>query len=410
MEALFSTEDFSSIAGQDSLLPKCSSCLLYKHCISPKMPVSGKGKRKILLVGEAPGKTEDREGIQFCGKTGYRLERALDEVGIDMRRDCWITNAVICRPTKPSGANRTPTSKELDYCRPNLHKTLRELKPEIILTVGQPALSSVLHGIWREKLGTMTKWLGWQIPCQKLNAWICPTWHPSFVEKQQEKNDFKVVQKIWLKHLKKVSTLEGRPWKKVPDFHSKTKLIYDPDEAADYIDTWIKQKPDALAFDYETTTRKPHSKHAEIYSCSLSDGKIAIAFPWAGRAIQAMVKFLQSDIPKIASNIAFEDSWSRIVLGVKVRAWKWCTVHGEHWLDSRTGICGLKFLALVLLGFSVYDEGIKPYLKSTKPGGNQPNKIRECELGEILHYNALDSLLAYKVAEKQMKEGNYEQE
>src|SRR5437016_854966 len=81
-----------------STLPQCESCGLYKKCFTPKMAISGMGKRKVLVIGEAPGENEDREGVQFVGKAGEKLIQHLENIGVSLRSDCWITNANICRP------------------------------------------------------------------------------------------------------------------------------------------------------------------------------------------------------------------------------------------------------------------------------------------------------------------------
>jgi uracil-DNA glycosylase family 4 len=158
-----------------SRIPHCGSCGLFRQCKSPKMPVSGKGRKQILLVGEAPGKNEDLEGKQFVGKTGQLLERSLRSVGIDMRRDCWLTNALICRPPN----NAKPSHKEIGYCRANLINTIEKLKPEIIIPIGDAAVESLMTWLWKDKIGSIGRWVGWNIPHQKLNAWICHIWHPS---------------------------------------------------------------------------------------------------------------------------------------------------------------------------------------------------------------------------------------
>lgn len=405
MEALFSTEEFAKTEAPESLYPKCSSCLLYKKCQNGKMPHSGKGKKRILIVGEAPGEQEDKNNTQFCGETGRLLERVLDSVGIDMRRDCHLANAIACRPTR-NGRNRTPTLKEVSWCRPNLVNTIKEVEPEIIIPLGAVALKSILTGLWRDKIGAVTRWLGWQIPSQIGNYWICPSWHPSYVYRDREMPDYKLLLKLWKKDLKAAVELEGRPWKKIPDYRSKVQVIMDAREAADIIDQLVKDKPECCAFDYETTCRKPESEYAEIVSCSVSDGKTTISFPWMGKAISAMKRFLKSPIPKIASNFKFEERWSRKLLELSVVNWDWCTMTGAHWLDSRSGITSIKFQAFVLLGFPIYDEGVKPYLMSEDKGGNSPNRIRECDLHALLLYGGLDSLLEWLVARVQKRRYN----
>src|ERR1022692_2317444 len=81
-----------------ALVPQCGSCGLYQTCLSPKMPVSGGGRRGILVVGESPGETEDRENTQFVGKTGNYLRSVLRDLDVNLDEDCWKTNSLICRP------------------------------------------------------------------------------------------------------------------------------------------------------------------------------------------------------------------------------------------------------------------------------------------------------------------------
>jgi uracil-DNA glycosylase family 4 len=165
-----------------SLIPECNKCGLFRHCKSPKMPVSGKGRKRVLIVAEGPGKNEDDRGIQLCGNAGHELVRLLHKIGVNMRRDCWLTNAVICRPMDANGSNRAPTDNELSYCRPNLLGTIKELEPEVIIPLGKHATKSVIALAWKDgEVDDMGSWAGWCIPNTKFNCWITPTYHPSFL-------------------------------------------------------------------------------------------------------------------------------------------------------------------------------------------------------------------------------------
>ncbi len=384
-----------------SLIPACGKCGLLKFCKSPKMPVSGEGRRKILVIGEAPGKNEDDQNKQFVGETGKHLEKVLKRFDVDLRKDCWLTNALICRPAD----NRTPTDKEIDYCRPNVIKTIKELKPEIIVLLGGPAVKSVMPYVWREDdVGKIGTWAGFQIPSTQLNCWICPTYHPSYV-KREEKNP--VVQKYFEKHLKAVSRLHGCPWPDGPrDYESEVKRILDPREVVKYVKQYIEAgKP--IGFDYETNMLKPDSKKAKIISCSISDGETTIAYPFYGQAIEATWALLRSDLGKIASNLKFEDRWTRKFLGKGVKNWIWDTMVAAHVIDTRRGITSIKFQAFVRLGTVPYDAHIKPFLASMDAGGiNQAHN--EVELDQLLKYNGLDSLYEILVAFQQMKELGYD--
>lgn len=392
-----------------SLIPKCGECGLFKTCVSPKMPYSGKGKRKILLLGEAPGKNEDDKNRQFVGESGSYLQSILTKVGIDMREDCWLHNAVICRPPKnelPEGA--------VDHCRPNLVKTLQELKPEIIIPLGATAVKSLIGWLWKEDVDSINRWVGWRIPCQRdgynkeFNCWICPTWHPSYLQRSRKDPSIKnsgVMEKFFEEHLRAAAKLQGRPWKEVPDYKSKVRILYTADEAIPLIREFAKgNKP--IAFDYETTMLKPDSTRAQIYSCSISDGKTTIAFPWLERIAPVVGELLKSNLPKIGFNAKFEDRWTRKEFGHGVNNWLWCGMLAAHTLDNRKLICSLKFQSFILLGQQSYDDHIKPYLQGKD--SNSPNKIKELDLKQLLLYNGLDSLLEWKVAKIQMRSMGYE--
>ncbi len=392
---------------EDKLIPRCGACGLHEHCDSPKMPVWGEGRRKVLVVGEAPGSVEDKEGRPFIFTTGQHLRKALAPLGVDLDRDCWVTNSLRCWPWtwahKEGGTkykkNRTPTELEIDHCRPNLLNAIRELNPEVILLLGNAPVKSLIGWLWKEDPGGIGKWAGWTIPCQRLNAWICPTYHPSYLLREENP----VLDRMWAKHLEAAFSLEGRPWKEVPDYPSKVWRILDPRHASPVLEI-MSQGHRPVAFDYETDRLKPDHPDARIVCCSASDGETTIAYPWVGEAVQATRDFLRSPVPKIAQNLKFEHRWSIAQLGCKVRNWVFDTMVAAHVLDNRQGVAGLKFQAFVLLGQESYDDRVKPYLKS-QGGGNSPNKlpevVREGGLNGLLLYCGLDSLLEWEIAQIQ---------
>lgn len=384
-----------------SLTPKCGACGLARTCLSPKMPVTGKGKRRILIVGEAPGKDEDQQNRQFVGKTGTHLKDTLRKHGVDMARDCWLTNALICRPPN----NKIPDpDKMVSYCRPNLINTIRELEPDIIIPLGAVAVDSLIGWLWKDAVGGISRWTGFRIPCQKPNAWICPTFHPSYVLRQLEIKD-PVPDLFFDKHIKAAVELEGKPWDAIPNYREGIRRILDPVIAEGGIRWFIDQgKP--IAFDYECNMLKPDGEDALIICCSISDGKRTIAFPWQGAGVyQAMYALLQSNIPKDGANIKFEDRWSRRFFKTDppVNGWRWDINLGAHWMDSRPNITGTKFQAFVHLGAESYDDHIKPYLSAKK--GKRINQILdEIDLDQLLLYCGMDSLLEVKIAKAQRKE------
>jgi uracil-DNA glycosylase family 4 len=187
------------------------------------MPFTGKGRREILVIAETPGKLEDERNTQLIGRAGQRLRRSLEKIDVGLDRDCWKTNSVICFP------GGTPTDKQVQYCFPTVKKTILELQPKTIILLGAVSVSSVLGWLWKPKPGAISKWAGWQIPSQELNAWICPTFHSSYLLRQEKTPN---VALEFDKHLKSAFELEGRPWEKVPQWHNDIEVLLDTSKAA----------------------------------------------------------------------------------------------------------------------------------------------------------------------------------
>lgn len=383
-----------------SLLPKCGSCRLFSDpaCKSPKMKPTGEGSKRILICGEAPGSVENEQGRQFVGRTGQRLRRTLDRLGCDPDKDCWFTNSIICWPHFPSGKNRTPTDKEIDWCRPTLERTIRELQPETIILLGGVPMKSFLDPRFPGAMskGGVGRWTGWRIPCREPNAWVHPTWHPSYLEREGNP----LLDKAWESHLKTALANEGRPWQSVPDERKEVRKVFDDQEAAEWIGK-MSEGGIPVAFDYETSKLKPDSADARIHSCSMSDGKDTISFPWIGKAVTSMRGFLRSPIPKICSNGKFEMRWSMAKLGTGVRNMVWDCMLAMHAIDNRQYVTGLDFMAFVLLGARDWWSRLGPWLQAKRKGGNEPNRIHEVDLDSLLLYNGLDSLIEWKIAKIQ---------
>lgn len=385
-----------------SLLPECGVCKLHTRCNSPKMKVDGKGEKRTLIIGEAPGEQEDEQGRPFVGTAGSLLKETLQSIGVNLRRDCWVTNALICRPTSDSDKNRTPTDKEINHCRPNIIREVQTLKPDVIVPLGGVATKSLLSWLWKEDVGNISRWAGQRIPCQKINAWVCPTYHPSYVVRSQDKKSYDVIQKtLFTRHLKAAFSLQGKPWDTVLDYNRLANVTWDADQAVNVIrDFMAKGVP--IAFDYETNMLKPESDLADIVCVSLSDGETSWAFPWQGEVIKAFSDLLRSDTPKVGWNVKFEERWTRRILGHSVNNWIWDGMLAAHLIDNRSGVTGLKFQAFALLGVDSYDTHVKAYFDS-KGGCNSPNRIRDVPMQALLKYCSYDALFEYKVAEVQMK-------
>lgn len=384
--------------------PLCAKCGLDQQCHSPKMEPSGEGRLGIMIVGEAGGKEEDRQGKQFVGASGQLLRRLLLKVGVDFRSDCWITNALSCRPD----GNEIKDPKAVEYCRPLVLEAIKRFGPTVIIPMGKYAVKSVIGHLWKEDTKGIMRWAGFQIPNHEPNCWICPTIHPAFVlrqldRKEQSYKDKGLSERYLLRHLEAAVALSSRkPWKEVPDYQSQVEVISDAKAAARIL-VEMSEGSKPVAFDYETTCLKPDGRFAQIICASVSDGNRTIGFPWLGEAVTAFKRLLESNVPKIAHNMKFEWRWTLAKLGITVNNFAWDSMVMAHVIDGRPGIAGLKFQAYCLLGQPDYDSFLKPYLDSKKRGGNAPNRVKEIDFRTLATYCAIDSLLTWKIARKQQE-------
>jgi len=126
-----------------------SRCLTaFANAVCP--PVFGEGSLspRLVLIGEAPGDQETRQGRPFVGKAGQNLNAFLEVLELK-REDIYITNMVKVRPTKcKTGSarlsNRPPTPAEVKMHRPFLLEEIALLAPEILVTLGNTPLQGLL--------------------------------------------------------------------------------------------------------------------------------------------------------------------------------------------------------------------------------------------------------------------------
>jgi uracil-DNA glycosylase len=94
-----------------------------------------------MIVGEAPGFNEDRQGEPFVGAAGKLLDTLLARIGMS-RADVYITNVLKCRPPM----NRDPMPNEAEACSPYLKRQLELVQPKVVLILGRHALERLMPG------------------------------------------------------------------------------------------------------------------------------------------------------------------------------------------------------------------------------------------------------------------------
>ena len=158
--------------GWDELATAVRSCTKCPLHATRTNGVFGVGDRRArwLIIGEAPGADEDKQGEPFVGAAGQLLTRMLHEVLTLDRADVYICNVLKCRPP----GNRDPQEDEIESCTPWLVEQVSLIQPRVIVTLGNFATKFVLQtaqGITRMR-GRTYPWHG---------RTVIPTFHPAAI-------------------------------------------------------------------------------------------------------------------------------------------------------------------------------------------------------------------------------------
>lgn len=148
----------------DPLFPAGTNMVIYR----------GNPDAKLMIIGEAPGTEEDRQGKPFVGRSGQLLDQILQSANFDPERDVFITNAVFRLPPGDDGKPlRKPTSDEIVYYKPYLLEIIRLVNPVIMLLTGNVATESLLEMTGITKL--RGQWYEWN------GRWAMPIFHPAYL-------------------------------------------------------------------------------------------------------------------------------------------------------------------------------------------------------------------------------------
>jgi DNA polymerase len=178
----------------EACVASCTQCALHK---TRTRTVFGVGDRHAdwLVIGEAPGADEDREGEPFVGRAGQLLNEMLFAAGF-RREQVYIANILKCRPP----GNRNPLPDEVASCKHYLERQIALIEPKILLAVGGIAANNLLQT--DEKVGRLRGRVhGYgvrQIP-------LVVTYHPAYLlrsplEKRKVWEDLQFAREVYLEH------------------------------------------------------------------------------------------------------------------------------------------------------------------------------------------------------------------
>jgi uracil-DNA glycosylase len=155
-----------------AILDKFDGCAL-KATATRLVFADGNPQAKLMLVGEAPGRDEDIEGLPFVGRSGKLLDRMLAAIGLD-RASVYIANIV---PWRPPG-NRTPTPQESQICLPFILRQIELADPDVLVCLGGPSAQTLL-GIKDGITKARGRWVTFNTGKREIRAMA--TFHPAFL-------------------------------------------------------------------------------------------------------------------------------------------------------------------------------------------------------------------------------------
>ena len=153
-----------------TMIAGCTRCELHNSRLHAVFG-SGNPHADLVIVGEAPGANEDRQGLPFVGRAGQLLTKMLAAIHIN-RDQVFICNVLKCRPPN----NRDPLPKEVATCSLYLEQQLAHIKPKCLLAVGRIAAHYLL-GV--EKPLSQLRGIKWQFGTQHIPLFI--TYHPAYL-------------------------------------------------------------------------------------------------------------------------------------------------------------------------------------------------------------------------------------
>jgi uracil-DNA glycosylase len=143
----------------------CTRCELFRSA-EHAVPGEGNPNARIMLIGEAPGWHEDKQGKPFVGNSGKFLTELLGSAGLD-REDVFITNVVKHRPP----GNRDPLPDEIMACSHWLEQQIEAIDPDVIVTLGRFSMARYFPGERITKIHGQAKEVG--------GRYIVPMFHPA---------------------------------------------------------------------------------------------------------------------------------------------------------------------------------------------------------------------------------------
>lgn len=191
------TNDNPTHVRMERLHDRIEDCTQCDLCHSRTNIVFGEGdvETDVMVVGEAPGRTEDEEGRPFIGRSGRLLTELLERAGLE-RDNLYITNVVKCRPPN----NRNPSSDEMESCSNYMRGQIHLIRPESIIAAGKVASNRMIgtDETMRYLLDN-----GPHVHRHYDDIEVIPIYHPSYILRQDDDKRKRTISKATIQRIKR---------------------------------------------------------------------------------------------------------------------------------------------------------------------------------------------------------------
>ena len=340
-------KDISKILELSSKSSVCSKCKLKDRTFVPASHPDKHIEKNILIIGEAPGYDEAREGKPFVGKSGQLLRESLKEVGFKLE-ELTFSNILKCHPED----NATPETEEINLCVPTyLMREIELIKPQLIIAVGSVACKGL-------GLGDKITNLRGQILSLENGITVLPTYHPSFILRNYANVS------IFKSDLRKAYNLLFAS----SMFKEESCTIVTNLYGIEQFETFYKKcktNKAIVSVDIETNNMlNPLEVGSSLVCVGFSDGEenfsIILNHPdvvdlkYRNTALEIVKKFMRDkDIGKVGHNLTFDTKWL-ISRGIEVENILGDTMVMAHILDENRKEKDYALKILVMEYFGCY--------------------------------------------------------
>jgi len=334
------------------------------------MEGEGPSNADIMVVGEAPGETEDDLNRPFVGRAGEYLREELLLPARIPESKVRFTNSNRCHPKN----NKTPSVNEIKKCRRYLETEIRKVKPKVIVVMGNAPLASLLQFFYKgaveegaakksqAKVSGISMWRGNMLWLQEFQCWLMPTFHPSYCMRNESKNSVYSTNTV-IDDLKKA-------WK----YAQKERFEYRMPESKHVTNTRVAfevlrkmWESKEFAFDIETGG-KGRSIDKRVIGCSFANSPdVGYYITWetlvSNKELFRQFKELITSklYYKVMHNGAYEVRILAIAHGIKINNVKYFDTMVSAHLINENFSKRLKDLAWIHTTFGGYDVELEKY-------------------------------------------------